>query len=103
MTIDLKIPAHITQTRLRLDRFSESTKQFILLELTVPWEERTEEAQERKRGKYKELLEACCGNGWKTRCMPVHPRSFPQQSLQNAGNHGREELLTIAWRLQSGH
>lgn len=77
MTVDLdrqpKIPAHITQTMLKPDVIlvSESTKQFILLELTVPWEERMEEAQERKRGKYEELLEACRGNGWKTRCMPV--------------------------------
>jgi len=44
MTVDLdrqlKIPAHITQSMLRLDNIliSESTKQLILLELTVPWE-----------------------------------------------------------------
>ncbi len=52
LTVDLdrqlKIPAHITQTMLRPDivLVSESTKQFMLLELTVPWEERMEEAQE---------------------------------------------------------
>lgn len=33
-----------------------SMKQFILLELTVPWEERMEEAQERKKENYEGLL-----------------------------------------------
>ncbi len=36
---------------------SEAIKQLILLGLTVPWEERMEEAQERKRAKYQELVE----------------------------------------------
>lgn len=31
---------------------SESTKQVVLLELTVPWEDRLEEAFERKLSKY---------------------------------------------------
>ena len=57
MTVDLerqlKIPPHITQSRSRPDIIlvSEATKQLFLLELTVPWEERIEEAQERKRDK----------------------------------------------------
>jgi len=45
--------------------------ELILLELTVPWEERVEEAQERKRAKYQELVEDCRKNGWRTRCMHV--------------------------------
>jgi len=42
------------QTSLRPDTImvSETTRQLILLELTVPWEERMEEAQKRKRAKY---------------------------------------------------
>ena len=54
MSVDLerqlKIPPHVTQTRLRPDIIlvSEGTKQLVLLELTVPWEERMEDAQERK-------------------------------------------------------
>lgn len=35
--------------------FSNSTKQVIMVELTVPWEEHTDKAQERKRTKYQEL------------------------------------------------
>ncbi|KAI2644199.1 Renalase [Labeo rohita] len=48
----LKFPDHITSTTLRPDMVltSESTKQVVLLELTVPWEDRIEEAFERKKG-----------------------------------------------------
>ncbi|XP_059199347.1 uncharacterized protein LOC131979398 [Centropristis striata] len=92
MTVDLqkqlKIPSHITQSRLRPDIIltSEATKQLLLLELTVPWEERMEEAQERKREKYQELVEDCRRNGWKTRCMPVEVgcRGFASHSLSKA-------------------
>lgn len=90
MTVDLdrqlKIPPHITQSTLRPDIIlvSEATKQLILLELTVPWEERMEEAQERKREKYQELVEQCRANGWRTRCMPVEvgSRGFTSYTLQ---------------------
>lgn len=77
MSVDLerqlKIPPHITKTSLRPDIIlvSEATKQLVLLELTVPWEERMEEVQERKREKYQELVEDRRRNGWKTTCMPV--------------------------------
>lgn len=45
-----------------------------------------EEAQQRKRGKYEELLEVCRRNGWKTRCMPVEVgcRGFAGNSLSKA-------------------
>lgn len=73
MMVDLKkqlnIPPHITQSSIIL--VSEATKQLFLLELTVPWKERMEEAQERKRDKYQEPVEAYQRNRWKTRCMPV--------------------------------
>lgn len=50
----LKFPSHITVTTLRphIALMSESTKQVVLLELTVPWEDRLEEAFERKLSKY---------------------------------------------------
>lgn len=89
MTVDLerqlKIPSHITQTSLRPDIIldSEATKQLIPLDLTVPWEERMEEAQARKRAKYQELVEDCRRNGWRTTCMPVEmgSRGFANHSL----------------------
>ncbi|KAI2663059.1 hypothetical protein H4Q32_002088 [Labeo rohita] len=81
----LKIPSRITSTRLRPDMIivSKSTKQLIILELTVPWEERMEEANERKRAKYQELVEECRSQGWKTYCEPLEVgcRGFAGRSL----------------------
>lgn len=50
---------------------SEFTKQLIMLELTVPWEKRMDEANERKRTKYQEFVEECRRQGWRTCCEPV--------------------------------
>lgn len=96
MTVDLetqlKIARHITQSKLRTDIIlvSEATKQLVLLELTVPWEDRMEEAQERKREKYQELVEECRRNGWKTRCVPVEVGRQPllEQALRHTGYNG---------------
>lgn len=68
----LKFPEHIAKTRLSPDVVltSDSSKQVVILELTVPLEDRIEEANERKRAKHLELLEACGGIGWKARCEP---------------------------------
>ena len=84
----LKFPGEIAATSRRPDvvLWSRSTKQVVLLELTVPWEERMEEAYERKLGKYQQLVEECQGNGWKPRCLPVEVgcRGFAGQSLWRA-------------------
>ncbi|CAC5362581.1 unnamed protein product [Mytilus coruscus] len=62
MLVDLKqklqFPPQIAVTNQRPDIviWSASTKQAILLELTVPWEERIEDANERKRLKNQDLL-----------------------------------------------
>ena len=50
---------------------SEVTKQLIMMELTVPWEERIEEANKSKRTKYQELVEKCKDRGWKTYYEPI--------------------------------
>ncbi|KAF7645521.1 hypothetical protein LDENG_00202680, partial [Lucifuga dentata] len=62
----LKFPEHIAKTSLRPDLVltSVSTKQIVLLELIVPWEDRIEEAHERKKAKYLELVGACRESGW---------------------------------------
>ena len=54
----LKFPEEITHTCLRPDivLWSKGTKQVVLIELTVPWEERMEEAHERKLKKYQALI-----------------------------------------------
>ncbi|KAL3976498.1 mitochondrial import inner membrane translocase subunit TIM8 [Sarotherodon galilaeus] len=81
----LKFPQNIAKTSLRPDMIiiSEASKQLIMLELTVPWEERIEEANERKRGKYQELVQECRGRGWKTFYEPIEVgcRGFAGRSL----------------------
>jgi len=39
-----------------------------MLELTVPWEEWMEKANNRIHVKYQDLVETCRGKGWKTYC-----------------------------------
>lgn len=50
-------PQHIVSTTLRADSLQGSgiTKNIIMMELTVPWENRLGEAHERKRTKYEQL------------------------------------------------
>lgn len=57
----LWFPEHIASANLCPDMiiFSDTTKLVIMVELMVPWEERMNEAQERKRAKYLELTEQC--------------------------------------------
>ena len=57
----LKFSSHIAATTLRPDMVlvSESTKQVVLLELTVPWEDHLEEAFERKLSQYAGLVSDC--------------------------------------------
>lgn len=54
-------PENMATTRLRpgMVLISASAKQAVLLELTVAWEDRIEEANERKRAKYAGLVIEC--------------------------------------------
>ena len=80
-----KSPQDITSTALRPDTvlYSKATKQVIMVGLTVPWEERMEEAYERKRAKYQYLVGECQQRGWRPWCLPVEVgcRGFAGQSL----------------------
>ena len=84
----LKFPSTIAETTLRPDMvlMSETTRQVVLLELTVPWEDRMEEAYERKSAKYEELASVCRSKGWRTWCDPIEVgcRGFAGQSLCRA-------------------
>jgi len=62
------------------------SKQLVLLELTVPWEERMEEAHERNTAKYQALMDECRQQRWKTWNLPVEvcSRGFAGQSLWRA-------------------
>ena len=84
----LDFPREICTTNLRPDIiiWSKQTKQVLLVELTVPWESRIEEAHERKLTKYQALIDECVSNGWRAQNLPVEVgcRGFPAKSLWHA-------------------
>ena len=84
----LKFPEEIAHTSLRPDivLWSKGTKQVVLMELTVPWEERIEEAYERELKKYQALILESQQNGWKAWNLPVEVgcRGFAGRSLWRA-------------------
>ena len=61
----------------------KNEKESIVIELTVPYEERADEAHERKRLKYQELVEQCQEKMWKTWRFPIEVgcRGFHIQSV----------------------
>ena len=99
----LKFPEEIAHTTLRPDIviWSKTPKQVILVELTVPWEERVDEAYEIKKTKYEDLANICRDRGWKTWIFPVEVgcRGFPSQSVWKmmgaAGIKGRTRKSAV--------
>ena len=89
----------VVQTTLRPDivPWSKTGKKLIVIELTVPWETRCEEAYERKKAKYTELLDRCKEKGWRTWLFPVEVgvRGFCSQSvcrlMTAVGTSGRDK------------
>ena len=81
----LVIPADVVTTTLRPDIviMSVSRRTVILAELTVPWEDRIEEAHEMKASKYGELVDNIKQNGWQVHYFPVEvgSRGYPGKSL----------------------
>ena len=81
----LKVPEQIAITTLRPDLilWSTETRQVLLIELIVPWEENIDVACERKLEKYQELVEQCKFNKWRTACYPIEVdcRSFAGRSV----------------------
>jgi len=66
-------PVHITETEERPDivLWSDESKQLVLLELTVPNEERVVESRKLKLERYAQLVEACNMRGYKTTVLTV--------------------------------
>ena len=99
----LKIPHEIVVTNMRPDvvLFSRKRKTVVILELTVPWESRIDEAHERKRLKYVDLQSQCNENGWKTTCFPIEVgcRGFVSTSLVSAlgrlGMRGKDRKAVL--------
>ena len=100
-------PRIIKETKLRPDIVihSASTKQIIMVELTVPYESRMEEANTYKRAKYSDLTRELEKSGYSARVMPVEigARGFVGASaydllskLSICGNKRRRALKTLA-------
>ena len=51
--------------------WSQGTRHTILLELTVPWEERMDKAHEWKMTKYQQLVEDWEQRVWRTWCFAI--------------------------------
>lgn len=102
----LKFLQHIVSKPIRshLLIWSDNTKQVVLNELAVPWEDHLEEAFERKLPKCQDLISLCRPVGWKTNCLSVEDgcRGFAARSLARAfstiGSEGEksEESFTIS-------
>ena len=75
----------VVQTALRPDivLWSKTGKKLIVTELTVPWKTRCDEAYERKKAKYTELLGLCKEKSWRTWLFQVEVgvRGFCPQSV----------------------
>jgi len=93
----------IVQTNLRPDiiLWSETGKKLIMIELTVPWETRRDEAYERKKAKYTELLIECRERGYRTWLFSIEvgARGFCSESvcrlMAAIGTTGRDRRRTI--------
>lgn len=77
-----------------------SSKQVLLIELTISWEECTGEANERKGSKYQELVDQCQRRGCKELCMTIEKgcRGIVGYSLHRAsGLLGRTKKEQSEW------
>ena len=104
----LQFPVHIIQIKKRPDivAWSDSKKNVLLVELTVPWEENREEAYERKKNQYETLRVDCVEKGWIWHVIPIEVgcRGFIEHSvisfLSKIGITGRS-LKVASNRLQT--
>ena len=82
----LRFPPDLCETRLRPDIIlrSNSIRQLVIIELTVPWEDNLQEAHEYKAAKYADLVESVKAKGWQVVYHPVEvgARGFPASSLR---------------------
>ena len=81
----LVFPQDICSTNLRPDILvtSQSAKSILLIELTVPWEDRLEEVHELKMSKYEAIVTESRKKNWRAQVFAVEVgcRGFPGKSL----------------------
>ena len=68
----MQFPSYVVLTMLRPDVviLSRTARIVIMGELTVPWEDNVEEAHDRKKEKYEELVMQYKEHGWRAHCYP---------------------------------
>ena len=114
MQVDLKrklvFPEEVAVTSLRPDMIllSRSTKTILVVELTVPWEDRLAISHQLKKAKYQDLIDEALLKGWYAALFSIEVgcRGFPATSvryfLQKIGLEPRllkkatAELATVA-------
>ena len=64
----------MTRLRPNIVNGAVATRQVVLGEFSVRWEENIEKVHESKRGRYCELEEECREKGWKVYCQPFEVR-----------------------------
>ncbi len=93
----LTVPPQIATSTLRPDMvlWSDSSRAVYFIELTVPWEDATDEAYERKKLRYSDLKAEAEQRGWRASVRPVEVgcRGFITTStlnlLKELGIHGQ--------------
>lgn len=88
--VDLKerlvFPQEIVITNLRPDMvlINRKLKKVVMVELTVPWEDRMGDAHTRKTSKYEALRQECEDGGWNAGCFAIEVgcRGFAGQSVR---------------------
>ena len=82
----LVFPEEVAVTRLRPDMvlLSRSSKSILIVELTVPWEERLDISHQLKKAKYQDLVDEAHLKGWHAVQFPIEIgcRGFPGKSLR---------------------
>jgi hypothetical protein len=99
----LKFPEVILSTNLRPDivLWTTARKFLVIIELTVPWEDRMEIANELKSTKYNDLVKDCENKGWKVWSIPIEvgARGFVGRSVWKMckilGINGRVKELLV--------
>ena len=82
----LVFPEEVAVTSLRPDLvlMSRSTKTILLVELTVPWEDRLGISHQLKKAKYQDLIDEALTKGWHAALFPIEVgcRGFPATSTR---------------------
>lgn len=83
----LVFPEEAVVTTLRPDMIlqSKSAKTIVVVELTVPWEDRLAVAHKLKKAKYQDLIDEALVRGWHASLFPIDVscRGFPATSVRH--------------------